>query len=462
MLKRTVGITICFFGVQLASTELSLETSANEITLEEIQKFAQSPIDAGRIDGLSVGVIKGDQRYTVHLGKTGDGQSKPTDQSIYEIGSISKVFTGLLLASAALKEEGLLEQTAFVKDVQTLPERNGKQIRWIDLSTHRSGLPRLADNMPDVGGSDPYATYDSKLASEFLAGHELRRDPGEAYEYSNFAVSWLGYLLQTKAGTTYESLLRETITQPLGMEDTGIRLSDPQRLRFATPHQTVGTPTNPWQFADLPGAGAIRSSLSDMMKFAEACLHPGDHSIGQIIEFAFRKHAPPNRSGNAMGLGWLFARDGETRFHNGQTGGFSCAIFVSRRFDTAVVVLANTAASDVTDGLAERLIQRMAGMNVKPQTFSNQIDVDIDFMKRLVGRYKLTDQFIFDVKLVDGKLMVGVTNQPTFQVFAKSKTVWFYKVVSAELTFQLDESGSAKSVELFQNGVRQTAIRIQE
>jgi len=128
--------------------------------------------------------------------------------------------------------------------------------------------------------------------------------------------------------------------------------------------------------------------------------------------------------------------------------------------DSAVVVLTNTATGEV-DQLASQVIRMLAGAKSQPRNFQADAKVAPDKMKRLEGKYQLAPNFVFTVTAKNGKLMVGVTNQPTHQVYAKSDTEWFYKVVEASLKFNIDGDGKCQSLELFQNGVRQTAKRIQ-
>jgi serine-type D-Ala-D-Ala carboxypeptidase/endopeptidase len=122
--------------------------------------------------------------------------------------------------------------------------------------------------------------------------------------------------------------------------------------------------------------------------------------------------------------------------------------------------LANTATMEL-DALAEQIIRMLAGEPVSPRSFEKPIEVDRPIMQRYVGRYELVPGFIFTVSVDGDKLMVGATAQPTFQVYPRSETEWFYKVVEATLTFQVDAEGKCDAVELFQNGQRLTARRIE-
>ncbi|QDT13545.1 serine hydrolase [Planctomycetes bacterium K23_9] len=426
----------------------------------KITALAKPYVDSETVVGLSIGVVKGDQTTAVHLGKTKSGGQSPSDDTVYEIGSISKVFTGILLGDAVSRGDARLDQPVqqLLPAGVTMPA--GKRaITLVDISTHTSGLPRLSNNMPSLTSKDPYADYTSKLAHEFLNSHKLRREPGAKQEYSNFAVSLLGHLLSQKSGKSYDKLMADRITEPLGMTDTSVQLTGTMASRLATPHIAVNTIGTNWGFADMPGAGGIRSTTADMLKFAQACLDPPESSTGKAIELAWKEHYAGGVGAAKMGLGWHFAGDGSTRWHNGQTGGYHSMLMVNRQLNSAVVLLTNTATGEV-DQLASQVIQMLAGAKPEPRHFEAGMKVSPEKMKRLEGQYQLAPTFVFTVTAKEGKLMVGVTNQPTMQVFAKSETEWFYKAVEASLTFQLDKNGQCQALVLFQNGVRQTAKKI--
>jgi CubicO group peptidase (beta-lactamase class C family) len=388
--------------------------------------------------------------------------------TLYEIGSVSKVFTSLLLADAVVRGEIDLNEAVDVTNAAgiRLPSRDGTPIKWIDLSTHRAGLPRLPDNLTLANPKNPYRDYDSKKAAAFLNQYELPRKPGESREYSNFGASVLGYLVAEKAGKTYQQLLRERIATPLRMTDCTVTLTSDQRKRLATPHDKFASVTPPWTFADLPGAGGIRATMRDMMRFAKAQLTPPKGTLGEAIELAWQQHRDADASGPAMGLGWIIMGDGQTRWHNGQTGGSHASLFINRESQCAVVVLCNTAVSEI-DQMAVQLVRKAAGHDARPAPAEapddepGELKLGPELRARLAGRYQLTPDFIFDVRDEDGHLMVGITNQPTQVVFPDSPTRWSYRGVDATLEFKLTKTGPAKSLVLHQNGAKQTARRIE-
>ena len=427
----------------------------------KIESLATPYIQSNTVVGLSIGVIQDGEITEVHLGSTDGKADEPDGDTLYEIGSVSKVFTGILLGDAVVRGDVKLDQDAqdLLPAGVTMPAGKTRAITLKDMSIHQSGLPRLPDNMPSLQTDNPYSDYTSKLAHEFLSGHKLRREPGVKQEYSNFAVSLLGNMLCSKAGKDFDALMAERITGPLGMTNTRVKLTAEMKARLAKPFGDSDTPSANWDFADMPGAGGIRSTTKDMLKFAQACLKSPDNPTGKAMEMAWKEHHVGGGGEAKMGLGWHFAGDGSTRWHNGQTGGYHSMLMVNRGLNAAVVVLTNTSTGTV-DRLAREVIQTLAGIEVLPQKMAKDMKVDAEKMQRLVGRYQLIPSFIFDVQVVDGKMMVGITNQPTQRVYPKSETEWYYKSVKASLKFNVDKDGKCNSLVLVQNGLKQKAKRI--
>jgi len=462
------AVILLFMGFCACVGESTMH--AQHLTKEWVETVASPLVEKRVVDGLSIGTIEGDGFGIVHLGSAAGVGKKADNMTVYEIGSLSKVFTGLLLADAALRDEINLYTTADVANPAgiTLPSRDGRSIKWIDLSTHRAGLPRLPGNLTTAEASNPYRDYDSKQAAAFLKTYQLPRQPGKAQEYSNFGASVLGYLIVEKASKSYEQLLQERIAGPLKMADCTVLLSDDQKKRFATPHDKYGSAVALWEFADLPGAGGIHATLRDMMRFAKAQLEPPSGPIGEAIELAWKQHTEADETGPAMGLGWIIAGDGQTRWHNGQTGGSTSALFINRKLKCAVVILCNTSVkNEEIDKLALQIVRKAAGQETPPAPEEDADDapeglaIDEKLRRRLVGRYQLTPDFIFTVKDEEGRLMVTITNQPTNEVFPDSPTRWSYRGLDATLEFKLPKTGRARSLILHQNGASQTARRIE-
>lgn len=441
--------------------------SSQKISDEWIREIASPLVENQIADGLSIGYIEGSHYGIVHMGSANLTDEKPDNLTLYEIGSMSKVFTSLLLADGVVRGEIDLNDRANINNEAGIHFRShdGREINWIDLSTHRSGLPRLPSNMGVTDLKNPYRRYDSKKAAEFLVDYSLPRQPGAEQEYSNFGASLLGYLVAQNEGQTYEKLLEERIAKPLRMSDCTVSLNRDQRKRMATPHKKFGSVASRWTFADLPGAGGIRATMRDMMRFAKAQLDPPDGKLGEAIELAWKQHTAADSSGSAMGLGWIIHADGQTRWHNGGTGGFRSAIFLNRELQCAAIVLCNTAVSDEVDLLAMQIVAKAAGHGAEPTTGRKKgksITIDAKHRNRLVGRYQLAPGFIFTVTDEAGRLMVAATNQPTLEVVAESPTRWTAEEVKATLEFKLNKTGPAESLTLIQSGMEQVALRMED
>lgn len=434
------------------------------ITAESIDPLVQPYIDADIANAISIGVVQGDKSWTRHFGTLStEANQKPDDSTIYEIGSMSKVFTGILLAHAIESGRVKLDQPigTLMKD---LPEANkgvAESILLRHLATHSSGLPRLPDNMNPADPTNPYADYDRKLLTEFMSKVKPQTEPGEPSGYSNLAVGLLGDLLSAEANTSYEALLKQNIAIPLEMTDTCLTLSAEQQGRLATPHNADRMLDKNWDFDSFAGAGGIRSTTKDMLRFIEANLDPPAGLPGQAMELAWKQHLPAKGDGFAMGLGWHIARDGATRWHNGQTGGYHSMMLVNRDLNTGVVVLCNTALQSI-DALAESIIQMIGGMKVEPAKFAKAKSIAAKDVARLQGRYQIIPQFILTVRADEGDLYVQATNQPEFRVYPESATEWKYRVVEASLTFELPEEGECTAVTLHQNGQDMRAPRLDD
>ena len=229
--------------------------------------------------GLAVGIIRGEQTQILCYGTTDKPSGIPiTPESVFEIGSITKVFTGILLAEAIRRGEVKLDDPAnkHLPPEGQMPLKGKSPVTLRHLVTHTSGLPRLPDNIDrEVFFSDnPYRTYTVEQLYEYL--HRTSVVPGKQHAYSNLGMGLLAHILALSAGKDYEALVKERILEPLGMDDTSIALSEDQKRRLALPHDK-GKQVSNWDIPTLSGAGALRSPVSDMLKFLSANVNP--HSM---------------------------------------------------------------------------------------------------------------------------------------------------------------------------------------
>ena len=299
---------------------------------DRIDRLARPMIDGGVAVGFVIGVRHDGKSDFFAYGEAARGSGvAPGPDTVYEIGSITKVFTGLLLAEAVQRGELGLDDPVqkHLGGAATMPVR-GEPITLAHLSSHTSGLPALPENLRPRDPEDPYADYTVAQSYAFLGAHTLSRAPGE-YAYSNYGAGLLGHVLSLRAGRPYEELLLERVLTPLGLGDTRISLTPDQRRRLAPGYDASLRPARNWELPTLAGAGALRSTPRDMLAFARASLD-GSDPLAAAFALSQRKRASVP-GGLAVGLGWHIAADGITRWHDGGTaatgrGSPSCPIAV--------------------------------------------------------------------------------------------------------------------------------------
>jgi serine-type D-Ala-D-Ala carboxypeptidase/endopeptidase len=416
-----------------------------------IQALLEQRVSDGRAAGIVLGIIDADGSTRIlSAGTAGPGRTLD-GETIFEIGSITKVFTGVLLADMARRGAVTLDEpvATLLPSEVTVPARGGRQVTLGQLSLQNSGLPRLPGNLRPGDPLNPYADYTVAQLYEFLAGYALPRDPGTQFEYSNLGVGLLGHALALRAGMSYEAVLRERVLDPLGMKDTGITLSPSARTRTAAPHEAGGDTVPLWDLPTLAGAGALRSTAHDMLKFAGAALR-GSGAVPDAIREAMRSRAPAGGTTTSIGLGWIrLATGGDTIvWHNGGTGGSRSFLGVVPAAGTAVVLLTNSGGTG-SDDLALHLLNPALPLAPPPR---QAVDVDAAVLATYAGTYELAPQFHIVVSFDDGVLRATPTGQGTVRLWPESATSFFIREVDAQIVFAVAGDGTVEGLVLHQNG----------
>jgi CubicO group peptidase (beta-lactamase class C family) len=336
---------------------------------------------------LVIGVIQGEERWVYGWGPTeaatlaGGKQlevsgaiAPPDGNTLFEIGSLTKVFTSTLLS--LLVERQQLQLTTpinqFGQPYHALPDT----ITLESLATHTSGLPRLPDNMAAAYRADPknpYAAYTFADLHAYLQSH--RGQPSKTtglISYSNLGVGVLGNMLADHLGQSYEVAVIDQICDVLALSDTRITLDAEQQSRLAMGYLEDNKPTPPWDLPALAGAGALRSTAHDLLTFLDANLQPEPTPIAQALRnthpLRYKDLAPVsglpsliNRiagwtrrlrgailvqaSLEGVGLGWFIDNlpsiGHRVYTHTGGTGGHRSFIGFIPATQTGVVVLFN-------------------------------------------------------------------------------------------------------------------------
>jgi CubicO group peptidase (beta-lactamase class C family) len=300
--------------------------------------------------------------------KTLEGGEAVDEKTLFEIGSIGKPFTALLLAD--MVEQGELSYNdpidKFLPDSLNVPDFNGQAIKLIDLVTHTSGLPVIPDNLAPADEDNPYADYTIEQMYSALERSSLRRNPGQQYEYSNLGPGLLGHILSLVSGKSYEELVVERITDELGMPDTRVNLTLEQQNRLATGYRD-GEAFPLWDNPTLAGAGALRSTAHDMLTFLAANLGLQESRLFEAMQVT---HQPRYGVSETMwvGLAWHIRDLGDLQIieHHGATGGYwGFAGFIKDQ-QIGVVVLTNT-FQDI-DEIGLELLQAGSGSTSSQDT----------------------------------------------------------------------------------------------
>ena len=258
------------------------------------------------------------------------------DRTSFQIGSITKTFTGTLLAQMVLAGDVRLDDPIqkYLPAGVKAPSYRGTPITLLSLAEQNSGLPRLPPNL-DLDAtkmSKPYASYTLQMLYDGLDHLTLTRKPGTRYEYSNFGVTLLGQLLSNAAHSTYADLVEERILRPLGMNDTVVYGTPASRTKLVPGFAGDGSPAAPWDFGTLGGAGSVESDLHDMILYLRANMAAPDGRLGKAMKLAQDPRWKFDEGGvpNQIGLLWMTSPMSGDTWHNGETGGYHADISFSR------------------------------------------------------------------------------------------------------------------------------------
>ncbi len=415
-------------------------------------------IEEGLNPSIALALIDSSGVQYFNFGKTADGGKEVNRNTIYEIGSISKVFTGILLAQQVLDDELKLddEVNAFLPDSIKIPVMGDTEITLGNISDHTSGLPRMPDNFAPANPNNPYSDYTVEQMYEFISNYTPTRAVGSEYEYSNLAQGLLGNLLAGNKNTTYEELMVEVIAGPLEMEDTRIVLTDKMKKNLALGHSSGHVVEN-WDIPTLAGAGGIRSSTFDMAKFISANLGYGNTELTKTMEITHK--ARHHKAGEmSVGLGWHIkdGGNGDIIWHNGGTGGYRAFAGFVKESGQGVVLLTNS--TNGADDIGLNLLDpesNLADLKFK----SDAIELPEHILKRYIGVYVVEPKFLITLTLEGSQLFAQGTGQEKSPIYPESNTKFFAPIDGIEISFQIKEQ-QVKSLEVIQDGYKIPAKKI--
>ena len=365
-------------------TPLALRAVAEDFT-DAIHAYLEHRIEAEKIrGGIVVGIVDDQGSRIVSYGILDNGTDQEVDgDTLFEIGSVGKTFTALLLQDMIERGQMKLHDpvTKYVPESVKMPMHVGKQITLHHLATHTSGLPGIPDNLDPKRADNPYADYTVEKMYAFLSGYRLTRDPGAQSDYSNLGMGLLGHVIALKAETDYESLVMDRICRALKMDSTQITLSPELKSRFATGHNKFGEAVPSWDVPTLAGAGAMRSTANDMLKYVSANLGLTPSSLTPLME---RTHD--------TGLAWYAELDAQgTRIigHGGGTAGCNAFAGFDKTRHRGVAVLSNTTGVLDTESLGKFLLLSEWNSDRRPK----ETKTDSQAYSSYAGRYQRLPDF---------------------------------------------------------------------
>lgn len=338
-----------------------------QLTKDFAQLLKSGALAPGTGIGVTIGVLRDGERRVFSF-----GAAKP--DSLFEIGSITKTFTGLMLAQMVEQQQVTAEQPVrTLLPANTVPGPGGPEITLLDLVTHASGLPRLPGNFEPRDPSNPYLAYNTERLYAFLAQHGMKKPADAKPSYSNLGFGLLGQALANRANVDYPALVNQLVTTPLCMTDTVVQLDEARKARFIQGYTHNRQPTGPWEFTALAGAGAIRSTADDLLKYLAAQMQPApcasapDSPHKKTLTAAIKQSQTLQHDvtpGAKIAYAWFVDTETGNYTHEGGTGGYTSYAFFNPQRRHAAVVLTNLAVGP--DGMFANWIgahveRRLAG-----------------------------------------------------------------------------------------------------
>ena len=435
----------------------------------EIRRMLQVRVDVQkRATGIVVAVTEPAGRRVVAYGVRNLTDRTPVDgDTVYDVGSLTKVFTALLLAQDV--EGGRLSLDAPVRTCVPaasgfLAPHEGREVSFADLATHTSGLPLRPDNLVSKDPDDKYAGYSAEDLMAFLAGFKPTRAPGAAYDYSNVGFGLLGLALSRCDHADYASLLRERITGPLRMTDTALEPTPAMLRGEAGSYDVDFRPLPHWHMGALAPAGGLRSTADDLLKFLDAALgrppSPLTPALQALIAVERPGGMPP---ATAIALGWNIYRHGgrEVVWKNGNVGGFRTFMGYERTTGTGVVALANMLTPEGADDIGLHLLDPSYPVNLRTPRVHHVVQLDAATLDRYVGVYRFPDDDadIATVRRKGDHLVVVAPGSGPLPLYAEGEDRFFLKLADIELTFKDLVAGHASRLVWNQDGADQVGVR---
>ncbi len=409
---------------------------------DAVKALVQPLIDAEITTGIVVGLYDGGKTEIYGFGTGPDGKP-PNGTTLFELGSVTQVYTALLFADAIQKREVSLETSLsdLVPPGVTVPADQGVKVSLGMLATHTSGFPQLPPSLTRrINGLDPYKGYNEELLYRDLVATSSVSPPGTQVSFSPYGVGVLGFVLGKKLGGSYEAALASRVLTPLGLASTFFAVPHPAQARRMVGHNADLMPTPFWTWDAMSAGGGLISSAHDQLTLIDAELDAASGSklaLRTAMRFT-QEEQVPNRNGPNEGLGWEIDAEGKY-WHNGSTGGFRSFVGFDPKTRRGLVILSASAVS-LVDHIALDLYKVLSNTEVKPVN-----PPPVDKLAQFAGTY-LLGEFKLAVVVKDRRVTItGQGEQPLRLIPISDHEMWF-EAQQAVVVFERDGDKVARAV----------------
>ncbi|NGX56597.1 MAG: D-alanyl-D-alanine-carboxypeptidase/endopeptidase AmpH [Candidatus Anoxychlamydiales bacterium] len=428
---------------------------AFSITGEEIQSLIDKSIEEGHSQGMVIGIISKDKTIFYKNGKLGINNDKLMDENtIFETGSITKIFTSLLLAIMVRDGDVRMDDPVekFMPPHVRTPSYLGQKITLANLATHTAGFPYLPDNFYPNDLYNPFCKYSYEEFYTYLSNYELKYAPGSKYQYSNVCIGFLCHALTLSSQKNFEELLIEKITSKLDMNDTRVKFTDDMLQRYADAHIRDKKVPH-WGISTFEGNGALKSSAKDLARFIEANLGYYKSDLFDVLQTALIDRCPQDLPYLDVGLEWNIAYkyNPEIIYHGGIVGGQQVFVGFCPQREIGVVIVSNSSAN-ISD-IGKHVLNKKWHLN----EYRQQATLMPLMLYKFIGDYK-NDEGERDIKIsmLDlghlSTLMFKTGYYPAVKLYPSSDYDFFLKVMPVNVKFSYDENNNITGLTVDHDG----------
>jgi len=423
MAKNKISIAFCCLTLitTVGAEEPTAQKDAISIqpdTHMNIQNLLEEYLEDTGTPGAAVAYIEQGKTQLFCSGNMALNGKSVTEDTIFEIGSISKVFTTLALMDMVSRKEVNLDDPIekYLPEMRC-PELDGKKITLRHLATHTSGIPRMPNNFSPKDPSNPYHDYTAQCMYDYLQSCTLSGVPGDKFEYSNIGMGLLGHILSIQSKKSYEELIQTLIKKQLNMPNTMVRVNETRKANFSTGHHLM-QPVSYWDLTGFAGAGALRSNIRDMANFLAANMGVLKSPLNQTMQNCHENQFYP-MPGFAVGFGWMLSNSNsaEVIWHNGGTGGFRSYLGFNPKTQKGIVILSNS-----SDDWPDEFAQLMLDPDYKRPVIDKKLANSPEYLKQFAGSYEV----VISSELPKQELQISVYGKQLASALSKGEVGMLY------------------------------------